>query len=66
MDCIVHGVAKSRTRLSDFHFTHSCCFVENKLKGSRRKRKTSYQVTPKAEMGVDGGLLTAASIENEK
>ena len=20
MDCIVHGVAKSRTRLSDFHF----------------------------------------------
>ena len=21
MDCIVHGVAKSRTRLSDFHFT---------------------------------------------
>ena len=23
MDCIVHGVAKSRTRLSDFHFTIS-------------------------------------------
>ena len=22
MDCIVHGVAKSRTRLSDFHFTY--------------------------------------------
>ena len=22
MDCIVHGVAKSRTRMSDFHFTH--------------------------------------------
>ena len=22
MDCIVHGVAKSRTRPSDFHFTH--------------------------------------------
>ena len=21
MDCLVHGVAKSRTRLSDFHFT---------------------------------------------
>ena len=21
MDCIVHGVSKSRTRLSDFHFT---------------------------------------------
>jgi len=23
MDCIVHGVAKSRTRLSKFHFTSS-------------------------------------------
>ena len=22
MDCMVHGVAKSRTRLSDFHFLH--------------------------------------------
>ena len=22
MDCIVHGVAKSQTRLSDFHFVH--------------------------------------------
>ena len=24
MDCIVHGVTKSRTRLSDFHFTSLC------------------------------------------
>ena len=24
MDCIVHGVAKSQTQLSDFHFTVSC------------------------------------------
>ena len=23
MDCIVHGVAKSRTQLGNFHFTHS-------------------------------------------
>ena len=23
MDCIVHGVAKSQTRLSDFDFTHT-------------------------------------------
>ena len=23
MDCIVHGVIKSRTRLSDFHFQHT-------------------------------------------
>ena len=26
MDCIVHGVAKSQTRLSDFHF-HFCVCV---------------------------------------
>ena len=26
MDCIVHGVAKSRTRLSDFHFHFSLHF----------------------------------------
>ena len=23
MDCVAHGVAKSRTRLSDFHFTQN-------------------------------------------
>ena len=26
MDCIVHGVAKSRTQLSDFHFHFSICW----------------------------------------
>ena len=26
MDCIVHGVVKSQTRLSDFHFHISNCF----------------------------------------
>ena len=26
MDCIVHGVAKSQTRLSDFHFHLDTCF----------------------------------------
>ena len=27
MDCIVHGITKSRTRLSDFHFTSLHCVV---------------------------------------
>ena len=27
MDCIVHGVAKSRTQLSDFHLCCCCCSV---------------------------------------
>ena len=25
MDCIVQGVTKSQTQLSDFHFPHACC-----------------------------------------
>ena len=29
MDCIVHGVAKSRTRLSNFHFSLSKCLWPN-------------------------------------
>ena len=28
MDCVVHGVAKSRTQLSDFHFHFSCLEAE--------------------------------------
>ena len=28
MDYIVHGVAKSRTRLSDFHFSLSLCLLK--------------------------------------
>ena len=27
MDCIVHGIAKSRTRLSNFHFHNNFNFV---------------------------------------
>ena len=27
MDCITHGVAKSRTRLSDFHFIHFSVYL---------------------------------------
>ena len=31
MDCVVQGVAKSRTRLSDFHFTSSLYIHLNRL-----------------------------------
>ena len=31
MDCIVHGVAKSRTGLSNFHFTSLQCLTPTKL-----------------------------------
>ena len=36
MDCIVHGVAKSWTRLSDFHFT-SCLFFSQLFVRSPRQ-----------------------------
>ena len=29
MDCLVHGVAKSRTRLSDFHYHSHDCGVQS-------------------------------------
>ena len=32
MDCIVHGVAKSQTRLSDFHFTQKVDCLEKELR----------------------------------
>ena len=28
MDCVAHGVAQSRTRLSDFHFTHMLLYIK--------------------------------------
>ena len=31
MDCLVHGVAKSQTQVSNFHFPlHVCCFTKRK------------------------------------
>ena len=41
MDCIVHGVAKSQTQLSDFHF-HLYVFT-NKQKREKRYHKTTTQ-----------------------
>ena len=31
MDCIVHGVAKSQTRLSDFHFHYTAVYLLYRL-----------------------------------
>ena len=54
MDCIVHGVAKSRTRLSTFHFhlqfhpspeTGSCML---KLKTLHAAMKVVLQLRPRA------------------
>ena len=36
MDCTVHGVTKSQTRLSDFHFT-SCIYMELYMRLNRKE-----------------------------
>ena len=33
MDCIIYGVAKSRTQLSVFHFLFHCCVTDGKWTG---------------------------------
>ena len=33
MDCIIYGVAKSRTQLSIFHFLFHCCVTDGKWTG---------------------------------
>ena len=44
MDCIVHGVAKSWTQLSDFHFTSLQTNSINSCEGSNRWRQTQKEV----------------------
>ena len=41
MDCIVHGVANSRTRLDNFHF-HKICTLQSKASTSRRLNSQNY------------------------
>ena len=41
MDCIVQGVAKSQTRLSDFHFATNFCLAHSSpfSEGTEKKKK---------------------------
>ena len=48
MDCIVHGVTKGQTRLSDFHFdvtTMPICLSEEGEKGRKCCTKTTNENT---------------------
>ena len=51
MDCIVQGVAKSQTRLSDFHFSSlsfqcDCCpYKKSRLGPRKHKQKDSHVKT---------------------
>ena len=46
MDCIVHGVAKIWTRLSDFHFTS----LHNKAILIKKKNRLSSYYVPDTKM----------------
>ena len=46
MDCIVHEVAKSLTRLSSFHF-HFLCTLSTKLNSNQGRVYAFYIFVPK-------------------
>ena len=45
MDCIVHGVAKSPTRLSDFHFTIHVIPLKYRLLASTLEKESMWSST---------------------
>ena len=45
MDCIVHDVAKSQTRLSDFHFTSLRWCIRNMWKGGGMRLTTKKNLS---------------------
>ena len=53
MDCIVHGVAKSRTRLSDFHFTSLKITILTCINGKFQDKPTFEQNFFNAEWELD-------------
>ena len=65
MDCIVRGVEKSRTRLSDFHFHFTTIILicsynkrcEESLGCSLEKRQWREKVLTRSLMGTDPGNL---------
>ena len=49
MDCIVHGVTKSQTRLSDFHFHHGGRILTKSVLGGRALEKYDFSKQFKLE-----------------
>ena len=56
MDCIVHGVTKSRTRLSDFTFTYHFHALEKEM--ATHSSVLAWRIPG---MGKPGGLLSMGS-----
>ena len=59
MDCIIHGVTKSRTRLSDFHFT-----IAYESATRRAPFKASSEHDPRSEF--HGSLMVRGAIALQK
>ena len=51
MDCIVHGVAKSQSRLSDFHFQGIKICQVSSASGTAKKKKKKDKVRQIVQMG---------------
>ena len=60
MDCIVHGVAKSWTRLSNFHFTTSS--LSQAALGALLPKSQMRSEDVRAQRRKDGGRQEAASV----
>ena len=54
MDCIVHGVAKSRTRLSDVHFQFSSSFHDILLWSGAGVTATTWMLLQKHRVASHG------------
>ena len=52
MDCIVHGIAKSQTRLSDFHYSYYLCMCGRDTRMHKMRKieytKSSKQISKKS------------------
>ena len=61
MDCTIHGVAKSQTRLSDFHFHLSLSYTHSCLE-ENRVDYTVNSLIPESEDPWVEGMATQPSI----
>ena len=61
MDCVVHAVTKSRTRLSHFHRDHRASLVAQTVKNPPARRKTWVR-TLGWEDPLEEGMATHSSI----
>ena len=64
MDCVVHGVTKSGTRLSDFHFSGLSCSSKGKESACNAGDQGSIPGSGKSSGGENGNPLQYSCLEN--